>query len=150
MRSVLAVSLVLVSGCGMSMNGDAAGVEAAVSQVEALVVAHAGSADAIASATCAAEMTRYRDALGQPLASLGERCPRMDGCLRQMGQLDTDFDAAWLGMRDEADAHAASGCQASDRGAELQRHREAMAGMCQHLRQRATDYDGTPRRGGCR
>lgn len=152
MRSVLVASLVLVAGCGRSMDGDASAVDAVASQVEALVVAHADSADAVAQATCAAEMTRYRDALTQPLASFGQRCPCMDGRMRQLGQAGTGFGGLWQEMTDEADAHAATGCQVVDVAAELQRHREVMEGMCRHLREQADAYDGLSMRmgGGCR
>lgn len=149
MRSVLVVSLVLVSACGRSMNGDAADAEAVASQVEALVVAHVDSADAVALSTCSAEMTRYREALAQPLTSFGRRCPGMDGRMRQMGRAGSCFGDLWREMTDEADAHAASGCEVSDRAAELLRHREVMEGMCRHLREQANAYDGLSMGGGC-
>ena len=152
MRTVLVVLVVLVSGCGRSMDQDASAIDAVASQVEALVVAHADSADAVAQATCTAEMTRYREALTQPLASFGQRCPCMDGRMRQMGQAGTGFGDLWQEMTNEADAHAATGCQVMDVAAELQRHREVMEGMCRHLREQATTYDGASMRmgGGCR
>lgn len=147
MRALLLTSLVLVSGCGMSMAGDAADVEAAVSKVEALVVAHAGAPEAVTPASCAGEMTRYRGALDAPLGMLGQRCPGMDGCMQRMGHAGADFSDAWRALAAEADAHAAGGCTASALSVELERHRAVMAGMCQHLRERAQDFGGMGERG---
>lgn len=142
MRALVLTSLLLVSGCGMSMAGDAADVEAAVAKVEALVVAHASAPEATVVSSCSGEMTHYRGALDAPFGMMGQRCPGMDGCMQRMGHAGADFADAWRALAAEADAHAAGGCAASDLSIELERHRAAMAGMCQHLRERAQAYGG--------
>ena len=146
MRSLMLVATMVAAGCGgsSSMLSQRIGDYRATANSLAVVVdAHAKSTAAADPSTCAAAMADYASKAGALVDRMQSMSGGMDQCMSSLGRADqADFAANCAAIRSELDAHAKSGCSATDLAAEMTRHGAAMKGHTSREIDRMGQMDG--------